>query len=132
MKCISNNVNINIDSNIWELAERKYSITIRKNIKEFISLNAGGYPKKDVISVKDEEYEVRVILSLDSEDEYYCITRPLDYFLSKTKAKVIPIAIDSGDNYYCVNNDTGKVYYWVASEDRYYCLTETLDDFLFE
>ena len=130
MKCISTNVKRNIDSTILADAEKKYSITIRDDIKEFIASNSGGYPTKDIIDVEGEEYEVRVFLSLDPEDKNYCIVKPLDFFLNKTKAKIIPVGIDSGDNYYCVNNETGKVYYWGASEDSYYCIAETIDDFI--
>ena len=76
-----------------------------------------------------DEYEVRAFLSLDSEDENYCITKPLDFFLNRTKAKIVPIGIDSGDNYYCVNNENGKVYYGSSSEDRYYYIAESIDEF---
>lgn len=130
MKSISTNVKSNVDNAIFAEAEKKYSITIRKDIKDFVAANAGGYPPKDVIEVEGEEYEVRVFLSLDPGDKYYCITKPLDFFLNKTKAKIVPIGIDSGDNYYCVNNETGKVYYWGASEDSYYCIAETIEKFV--
>lgn len=130
MKSISTNVKSNVDNTIFANAEKKYSITIKKEIKEFISANAGGYPTKDIIVAEGEEYEVRVFLSLNPEDKNYCITKPLDFFLNKTKAKIIPIGIDSGDNYYCINNETGKVYYWGASEDSYYCIAETIEDFI--
>ena len=130
MKSISTNVNSNVDNSIFAEAEKKYSITIRKEIKDFVQGNAGGYPAKDVIEASGDEYEVRVFLSLDPEDKYYCITKPLDFFLNKTKAKIIPIGIDSGDNYYCVNNETGKVYYWGSSEDSYYCIADTIDNFI--
>ena len=130
MKCISTNVKNNTDNSIWTDAERKYAVTIRNDVKDFILANGGGYPTNDIIVVKGEEYEVRVFLSLDTEDKNYCITMPLDFFLSKTKAKIIPIGIDSGDNYYCINNETGKVYYWSASEDSYYCIAETIYKFI--
>ena len=54
----------------------------------------------------------------------------MDYFLEKTKGKIVPIGLDSGDNYYCVNNETGKVYYWSAGEDSYYCIAESIMDFI--
>lgn len=130
MKSISTNVKRNADNNILVEAEKQYSITIRKDVKDFILANAGGYPTKDVIVADSDEYEVRVFLSLDPEDKNYCIAKPLDFFLNKTKAKIVPIGIDSGDNYYCVNNETGKVYYWGASEDSYYCIAETLNKFV--
>lgn len=130
MKCISTNVKSNIDNNIWKSAEEKYSISIRKDIKDFVKSNAGGYPSKDVIVADGDEYEVRVFLSLDPGDKNYCISKPLDYFLNKTKARIIPVGIDSGDNYYCVNNETGKVYYWGASEDGYYCIAESIEGFV--
>lgn len=130
MKSISTNVKSNVDNAIFAEAEKKYSITIRKDIKDFVAANAGGYPAKDVIEAEGEEYEVRVFLSLDPGDNNYSITKPLDFFLNKTKAKIVPIGIDSGDNYYCVNNETGKVYYWGASEDSYYCIAETIEKFV--
>ena len=130
MKTISTNVKSNMDKAIFAETEKKYSITIRKDIKDFIAANAGGCPSKDLIVADGDEYEVRVFLSLDPEDKNYCITKPLDFFLNKTKAKIVPIGIDSGDNYYCVNNETGKVYYWGASEDSYYCIAETIDKFI--
>ena len=130
MKSISTNVKSNVDNTIFAEAEKKYSITIRKDIKNFISVNAGGYPTKDVIVADGDEYEVRVFLSLDSEDKNYCVTKPLDFFLNKTKAKIVPIGLDSGDNYYCVNNENGIVYYWCASEDSYYCIAESIEKFV--
>jgi hypothetical protein len=128
MKRISNNCNeINVD--IFSKIEDKYSIVLRKDIKEFLSINSGGYPVKDIINVDEYEYEIRVFLSLDSSNQYYYIEKPLEYFLTKTKNKIIPIGIDSGDNYYCVNNDTGVVYYWFAEEDMYYRVAENLEEF---
>ncbi len=85
-----------------------------------------NHPVKDIIVCNGEEYEVRVFLSADKTDQNYCIEKPLDYFLSKTKGKIVPIAIDSGDNYYCVNNETGKVYYWSAEMDEYYNIAQDL------
>ena len=134
MKCISQNCNKNIDMSIIREAEKTYSISIREDIKDFIGSNAGGYPVKDIIVSNGDEYEVRVFLSLDDADAYYCIRKPLDYFLGKTNGKIIPIGIDSGDNYFCVNNQTGKVYYWSADEDSYSLICNSLNDFtaLFE
>ena len=111
MKCISENRKLNINKKIFEDAEKTYSITIRSEIKDFLGENSGGYPVKDIIVSDGEEYEVRVFMSLDESDKNYYILKPMDYFLKKTKGKIIPIGIDSGDNYYCVNNETGKVYY---------------------
>ena len=130
MKSISTNINNNIDDSIFIEAEKKYSIIISQNIKDFVVANSGGYPNKNIIEVDGEEYEIRVFLSLDPEDKNYCILKPLDYFLNKTKAKIIPIGIDSGDNYYCVNNETGKVYYWSSNKDSYYCIADTIDEFI--
>lgn len=119
---------------VWEKAEQKFGITVRDDIRSFLQDNGGGYPEKDVINVEGEDYEVRIFLSADAEDENYYIGKPLDYFLTKTNGKIIPIGIDSGDNYYCVNNETGKVYYWRAEQDSYYQIAENLDNFcgLFE
>lgn len=114
---------------IWTEAEKKFSVAVRNDIKDFLKVNNGGYPKEDIIIVKDSEYEVRVFLSLDRNDNNYCIEKPLDYFLSNTKGKMVPIAIDSGDNYYCVNNETGKVYYWMANSDCYYLIAGSIADF---
>ncbi len=76
------------------------------------------------------EYEIRAFLSLDENDENYCIEKPLSYFLTKTKAKIIPIALDSGDNYYCVNNESGKVYFWSSDTDSYYLISENIEEFV--
>ena len=130
MKCISNNCKLNINKKVFEVAEKEYSVSIRKEIKDFLEKNSGGYPVKDIIVSDGEEYEVRVFLSLDSADENYYIQKPMDYFLEKTKGKIVPIGLDSGDNYYCVNNETGKVYYWRAGEDSYYCIAESIMDFI--
>lgn len=130
MKCISENRKLNINKKIFEDAEKKYSITIRPEIKDFLWENSGGYPIKDIIVSDGEEYEVRVFMALDESDKNYYILKSMNYFLKKTKGKIIPIGIDSGDNYYCVNNETGKVYYWSAGEDSYYCVAETVDEFV--
>lgn len=129
MKCVSKNYEENVTRDILSDAERTYSISIREDIKAFLVGNSGGYPIKDIITSNGEDYEVRVFLSLDDQNEYYCIRKPLDYFLGKTKGKIIPIGIDSGDNYYCVNNETGKVYFWSAGENLYFCIATSLDVF---
>ena len=134
MKCISNNCKKDINKTVLLEAEKDYSISIREDIKEFFEANSGGYPVKDIIVSDGEEYEVRVFLSLDASDKNYYIQKPLEYFLKKTKGKIVPIGLDSGDNYYCVNNETGKVYYWSAGEDVYYCISNSLEEYclLFE
>ena len=130
MKCISNNCKLIINKKVFEEAEKTYSISLRKEIKDFLEKNSGGYPVKDIIVSDGEEYEVRVFMSLDASDENYYIQKPMDFFLKKTKGKIVPIGLDSGDNYYCVNNETGKVYYWSAGEDSYYCIAESLKEFI--
>ena len=100
MKCISNNCKTSINKNVWLETEKKYNIIIREDVKKFLELNSGGYPLKDIIYSDGEEYEVRNFLSLDAEDENYYIGKPLEYFLERTKGKMLPIGIDSGDNYY--------------------------------
>ena len=130
MKCISSNCKLNINKMVFEKAEKIYSVSIRKEIKDFLELNSGGYPIKDIIVSDGEEYEVRVFVSLDESDENYYIQKPMDYFLNKTKGKIVPIGLDSGDNYYCVNNETGKVYYWSEGEDSYYCIAESVIEFI--
>ena len=132
MKNIINEIRKN--ANVWEKAEEKHKITVRDDIRSFIQTNGGGYPEKDIITADGEDYEVRIFLSADAEDENYYIGKPLDYFLTKTNGKIVPIGIDSGDNYYCVNNETGKVYYWMAETDKYFPIADNLDKFceLFE
>lgn len=128
MNCIVNEKRFYNDS-ILEETEQSFSIKIRSDIKDFIKTNSGGYPIKDVITINREDYEIRVFLSADLNDNYFCIQKPLEYFMNKTSGKIIPIAIDSGDNYYCVNNENGKVYFWNANEDRYYELAKDLNVF---
>lgn len=113
----------------WDYAEEKYGITVRRDIKSFLKKNGGKYPIKDEITVKGVTYEIRVFLSLDERNKEYYIGKPLEFFLTNTNGKIIPIAIDSGDNYYCVNNETGKVYYWSAEEDKYYQIANNLASF---
>lgn len=134
MKCISSNCRTCIDENVWSDAEKNFSIQIREDIKEFMKENSGGFPNRNFVKVNSEEYEVRVFLSLDENDLNYFIKRPLNFFLEKTKGRIVPIGIDSGDNYYCVNNENGKVYYWNCESDRYFCLSKSLYQFtlLFE
>lgn len=129
MKSISMDCKTNY-SNVLSDAAKKHQIIIRDDIIAFLRLNSGGYPISDIVEFDGEEYEIRVFLSLDSSDEYYYIEKPLEYFLEKTKGKIIPIGIDSGDNYYCVNNETGKVYYWNSGDDKYYCLANSLESFV--
>lgn len=129
MKSISMDCKTNY-SNVLSDAAKKHQIIIRDDIIAFLRLNSGGYPISDIVEFDGEEYEIRVFLSLDSSDEYYYIEKPLEYFLEKTKGKIIPIGIDSGDNYYCVNNETGKVYYWNSGDDKYYCLANSLEGFV--
>lgn len=130
MKCVLAAPVESINKNFWLEIEKKYNIVVREGIKTFFELNGGGYPMNGIIISDGEEYEVRYFLSLDENDKNYYIGKPLNYFLDKTKGKIIPIGIDSGDNYYCVNNETGRVYYWSASEDHYFCIAENIDSFL--
>ena len=74
-----------------------------------------------------------------SDDKYYFIQKPLDFFLENTNARMIPIAVDSGGNYYCVDNETGKVYFWFHEtefddEDAFDYTAESVESFaaLFE
>lgn len=128
MNSISKNGSFTNSVEVFRNIEEAFSIKIRDDVKEFITINSGGYPIKDVIEIDGEEYEVRVFLSSDSQNKNYYIGKPLEYFLKRTNGKIIPIAIDSGDNYYCVNNETGKVYYWSAGEDSYFEISESLED----
>lgn len=130
MKSISTNCKLKYNIDLFKEIEKKYLISIREDIKVFLEKNSGGYPIKDSIMFDGEEYEIRVFMSLEESDENYYIGKPLEYFLNKTKGKIVPIGIDSGDNYYCVNNETGKVYYWSASDDSYYMISETIEKFI--
>ena len=118
-----------LDTGIIVEAEKKYDIKIKKGIVDFWKENSGGIPIKSYIMIDKHEYEVRRFLSLNKEDNYYGLEKPLDFFLSQTKGKIVPIGVDSGDNYYCVNNETGKVYYWRASVDEYYCVAKNINEF---
>lgn len=117
-------------SDVLSNIAKERGIEIREDIREFLKKNSGGYPVKDIVTFNDEEYEVRVFLSLDNSDDNYYIEKPLHFFMDKTKGKIVPIGLDSGDNYYCVNNENGKVYYWSAGIDQYYCLAESLAEFV--
>jgi hypothetical protein len=130
MNTVSNNTNPNIDASVLSIAEKEHSIAIQDDIKQFIISNAGGYPRKNVIHSGDEEYEVRVFLSLDRNDPHYFIGDWLNDFLTRTNGKIIPIAIDSENNIFCVNNETGKVYYWSYDSDEYFCISSDLSSFI--
>ena len=130
MKSIAKNTDYVEDQTVLQEIEDQYKIKIREDIKEFIKLNSGGYPLKDVIEAEGEEYEVRVFLSVNKENTEYYLEKPLKYFLEKTNGKIIPIAIDSGDNYYCVNNEIGNVYFWSTGEDLYYKISDSVKEFI--
>lgn len=130
MKCISTNCRENINENIWQDVLLDYRVSVRDDIKNFLRLNNGGYPQNSYIETDGEDYEVRVFLSLDESDENYYIEKPLQYFMEKTKGRIVPIGIDSGDNYYCVDNETGKVYYWSMETDRYYLISQDIEKFI--
>ena len=130
MNIISTECRTKYNENIWNEVEQKYDIFIRTDIKDFFKFNNGGYPINDIIISDEIEYEIRAFLSLDENDENYCIEKTLSYFLTKTKAKIIPIALDSGDNYYCVNNESGKVYFWSSDTDSYYLISENIEEFV--
>lgn len=129
MNTISTNVNPSIDDTIFTNAENKFEIKIREDVQKFIVANAGGFPVKSVISDGEEEYEVRVFLSLDPIDEHYYLGISLDSFLERTKGRIIPIAVDSEENFFCVNNETGNVYYWSSEIDEYFLVSPSLDEF---
>ena len=130
MKVISSHCDICDSIDVLKNAEAKYQIQIREDIKDFLKKNSGGYPAKDFIKTSDDEYEVRVFPSVNQANANYYIEKPLDYFLSKTNGKIVPIGLDSGDNYFCVNNETGKVYYCSVSDNQYYCIANSLDQFV--
>ena len=128
MKSISTNCKSNYSNVLYDVANDN-DIVIRQDIIDFLKMNSGGYPVNDVVKFNGEEYEIRVFLSLDDSDANYYIKKPLEYFLKKTKGKIVPIGIDSGDNYYCVNNETGNIYFWSAGEDLYYKISESVMEF---
>lgn len=130
MECISTNCRENINEQLWQEVNLQYGVSIRDDIKDFLRMNNGGYPENSYIEVDGEEYEVRVFLSLDASDENYYIEKPLQYFMQKTKGRIVPIGIDSGDNYYCVDNETGKVYYWSMDSDSYYFISQNIESFI--
>lgn len=130
MKNITDNVKHYTDMTVLDEAEKKFSVIIRKEIREFLKVNSGGYVLNQYPVFNNESYEIRVILSVDKNDESCYIKEPLDYFLGKTNGKIVPIAKNSGGNYYCINNETGKVYYWSPDEDLYYGIAETLEEFV--
>ena len=129
MKSISTNCKSNYSNVLYDVANDN-DIVIRQDIIDFLKMNSGGYPVNDVVKFNGEEYEIRVFLSLDDSDANYYIKKPLEYFLKKTKGKIVPIGIDSGDNYYCLNNENGKVYFWSSGEDQYYCIADSLERFV--
>lgn len=107
----------------------EFHIEVQPEIENFLEINGGGYPVKDLIRAGNRDYEVRVFLSLDPADEWFNIEKPLRFFLKNTKGKIIPIGLDSGDNYYCVNNEDGKVYFWNAEKDLYFEIANDLKEF---
>ena len=121
-----NDKNFNVD--VLKKAMTKYAIVLPTALNDFLMDNNGGKPIKKHIETEDDSYVVRRFMSLDPDSEYY-IEKPLDYFLSKTKKRIVPIGIDEGSNYYCVNIENGKVYYWTAESDKYYMISKTIDDF---
>ena len=129
MKSISTNCKSNYSNVLYDVANDN-DIVIRQDIIDFLKMNSGGYPVNDVVKFNGEEYEIRVFLSLDDSDANYYIKKPLEYFLKKTKGKIVPIGIDSGDNYYCVNNEHRKVYFRSSGEDQYYCRADSLERFV--
>lgn len=130
MKSIATNTDYVENKTLLQEIEGKYRIKIREEIKEFIKLNSGGYPLKDVIEVDGEKYEVRVFLSVNQKNKDYYMQKALNYFLEKTNGKIIPVGIDSGDNYYCIHNETGNVYFWNAGENLYYKISDSVEDFV--
>jgi len=109
--------------------EKQYKIKIRDDVKEFITSNPGGYPKKGLIRIGEDQYDIRVFLSTDANSEYF-IKKPLMYYLDNTKCAMIPFAIDNSSGYYCVNNASGKIYYHTSDAEAYYCITNSLAQFI--
>ena len=65
-----------------------------------------------------------------SNSRYNTIFQTADFFQTKTRGKIFPIAKDSGDNYFCINIENDAVYYWDKEEDKYYLLTENFKQFI--
>lgn len=108
--------------------EKQFEIRIRDDVKEFLTSNP-GYPKKGLIRIGEDQYDIRVFLSIDANSEYY-IKKPLMYYLEQTKGVMIPFAIDNSSGYYCTNNNSGKVYYHSSDAETYYCITNSLEQFI--
>lgn len=108
--------------------EKQFKIRIRHDVKELMTSNP-GYPKKGLIRIGEEQYDIRVFLSTDANSEYY-IKKPLMHYLDNTKCAMIPFAIDNSSGYYCVNNNSGKVYYHTPDAETYYCITNSLAQFI--
>ena len=125
---ISTKTSKEINKEVFENARCKYTIAIPTVLIDFLSDNSDGKPKKKYIEVDGETYCVRRFLSLDPNSEYY-IEKPLDYFLSKTKKRIIPIGVDEGSNYYCMNIENGKVYFWASEEDKYFAIANSIEEF---
>ena len=117
-----------VNLKVFEEARCKYAIDIPTAVIDFLTENNGGKPEKKYIESREDSYSIRRFLSLDPKSEYY-IEKPMDYFLGKTKKKIIPIAVDDSSNYFCVNIETGKVYYWVSESDEYYMISKGLEGF---
>ena len=115
--------------NAFEILEKKYNMVFPEEVKNFFEENNAGVPQKMYISIDGDDYEVRSFLSFNEDDEYD-IYKPLDFFQTKTKGKIVPFAIDSGDNYYCYNKENGCVYFYASSEDKYYKLSNKFTDFI--
>ena len=56
MKSIAQNTDYVENQTLLQEVEEKYKIQIREDIKEFIKLNSGGYPLKDVIEAEGERH----------------------------------------------------------------------------
>ena len=52
MKQISVNPKENADTSIWAEVEKNFNIAVRKDIKDFLAVNAGGRPTRNIIVVQ--------------------------------------------------------------------------------
>ncbi len=130
MKSVCFEQKTKVDMRLIEIIEEKYGIKISDEIISFWNYNAGGIPKKTIITANSEEYEIRTFLSFDETDKYYYIKPMLESFLEETNGLIIPFAVDSGSNYYCINNENGKIYYWSHSDDEYYLMCKDIEEFI--
>lgn len=90
---------------------QKYNCTLSKELKECITVNNGGRPYPDVISLDNgDEFDVKSLLSFNKTDREN-IYKVIDYFMKQYHGEIVPFASDSAGNYYCEKDE--KVVLWM-------------------